>query len=200
MLDTFTFNINIVFIGKCFIFSQPPALQQLTALYTTRSKIVWQDAAILPWLEKNVNIVLDKVDKKDECIQEYSIKRTQRYKAPPKAILRHIVLSDFKEKVPLAPFINKDTEPILMYDPLPPIDSINIYTRPNMTSASRVLLDSSPFSMFFQSLLPTFNIQNVPIVNNDNRADGEEAAAAAVGDANVAVPAELPPDMEGKYH
>lgn len=104
-------------------------MQQLTSLYTCRSKIVWQDTAILGWMEKNVNIVLDKVDARDDVITEYSLKRSQRYKAPPKAILRHIILSDFKEKVPLAPFINKDTEPILMYDPLPPVDSINIYNR-----------------------------------------------------------------------
>lgn len=80
-------------------------------------------------MERNVNVVLDKVDLKHEQINEFSAKRSQRYKSPPKAILRHIILSDFKEKVPLAPFINKDTEPILMYDPLPPIDSINIYNR-----------------------------------------------------------------------
>lgn len=131
-------------------------------------------------MERNVNIVLDKVDLKHDQISEFSAKRSQRYKSPPKAILRHIILSDFKEKVPLAPFINKDTEPILMYDPLPPIDSINIYNRycfnyttkpknlfhkysfsPSMTSASRVLMDSSPFSMFFQSLLPNFNVQEL---------------------------------------
>lgn len=29
-----------------------------------------------------------------------------------------------------------------------------------MSSASRVLMDSSPFSMFFQSLSPNFNIQD----------------------------------------
>lgn len=82
-----------------------------------------------------------------------------RYKTPPRPILRHIILSDFKEKVPLAPFINKETDAILMYDPLPPLDSINIYERPKMSIASRLLPDASPFSMFFQSLLPNFNVQ-----------------------------------------
>lgn len=38
-----------------------------------------------------------------------------------------------------------------------------------MSSASRVLMDSSPFSMFFQSLSPNFNIQDA----------GRIAAAAA---------------------
>lgn len=50
-----------------------------------------------------------------------------RYMNPPRAILRHIVLSDFKEKVPLAQFIKKEKEPVLMFDPLPPLDSINLY-------------------------------------------------------------------------
>lgn len=84
----------------------------------------------------------------------------RRYKTPPRAILRHIILSDFKEKVPLAPFINKETEPILMYDPLPPLDSVNIYKRPVMSNGSRLLPDASPLSMFFQSLLPDFNVQD----------------------------------------
>lgn len=100
-----------------------------------------------------------------------------RYKTPPRAILRHIILADFKEKVPLAPFINKETEPILMYDPLPPLDSINIYKRPVLKQTSRTLSDASPFSMFFQSLLPNFNVQE-----GGFPADAQGVAAiAAVG-------------------
>lgn len=176
--------------------SQSPALQQLTSLYVCRSKGVWRDAAILPWLERNVNSVLDKVDAKESIVAEYTQKRSQRYnKAPPKEILRHIVLSDFKEKVPLAPFVNKDTEPILMYDPLPPNDTINIYTRQERVFGtmqhfsrrfflfhrpimpSRVLQSRSPFSMFFQSLLPNFNIQEfaaAPAALNDGPNQGPE--------------------------
>lgn len=74
-------------------------------------------------------MVLDKVDAKDDIVMEYSTKRSQRYQTPPRTILRHIFLSDFKEKVPLAPFINKDSDPIMMCDPIPPLNSINIYNR-----------------------------------------------------------------------
>lgn len=74
----------------------------------------------------------------------------------------------------MAPFINKETEPILMYDPLPPIDSINIYKRPILSTASRLLPDASPFSMFFQSILPNFNVQDGTFV-------APEAVAAAGG-------------------
>ena len=116
------------YFGPSAYTNQPLALQQLTSLYICRCKIVWSDAEILPWLERNVNIVLDKVDAKDEIVAEFAAKRSQRYVNPPRPILRHIVLSDFKEKVPLAHFLKKETD-ILMYDPLPPIDSINVYQR-----------------------------------------------------------------------
>lgn len=73
--------------------------------------------------------------------------------------------------MPLAPFINQETEPIVMYDPLPPLDSINIYAKPTMRSHSRLLPDASPLSMFFQSLLPNFNVQGgrfvAPAANRD---------------------------------
>lgn len=102
-----------------------------------------------------------------------------RYKTPPRPILRHIILSDFKEKVPLAPFINQETEPIVMYDPLPPFDSINIYERPTMTTPSNSLPDASPFSMFFQSLLPNFNVVPDRRPNAVALAAANQAAAAA---------------------
>lgn len=62
-----------------FVCSQPAALQQLTSLYVSRSKTVWRDTDILPWLSQNVNTVLDRVDAKDPIINEYSTKRSQRY-------------------------------------------------------------------------------------------------------------------------
>ncbi|EAT35520.1 AAEL012307-PA [Aedes aegypti] len=166
------------------------ALQQLTSLYVSRSKLVWRDTEILPWLERNVAAVLDRVDSKDEIVAEYTAKRNQRYMNPPRAILRHIVLSDFKEKVPLAQFIKKETEPVLMYDPLPPLDSINIYSRPSISPTTRNMINASPFSMFFQSLLPSFSLQQaqqqqpgqLPI---RNREAGEGPAAAAAAGAGV---------------
>uniref|UniRef100_A0A7G3AYK3 Putative transcription factor 25 n=1 Tax=Lutzomyia longipalpis TaxID=7200 RepID=A0A7G3AYK3_LUTLO len=160
--------------------SHPAALQQLTSLYVVRSKIIWRDQEILPWLERNVNTVLDRVDAKDEIVAEFALKRSQRYVSPPRAILRHIVLADFKEKVPLAPFIAKETDPILMYDPLPPLDSINIYSRPIFTPTNSVQLqNSSPFSMFFQSLLPSFSVSQAAPGGGGNRAAVAPLAADA---------------------
>lgn len=94
-----------------------------------RAKVVWRQNNILHWLERNVNTALDRIDSKDSVIQEYSQKRAARYVQPPRPILRHVILSDYKEKVPLAPFVAKEKEAIMMYDPLPPVDSINCYER-----------------------------------------------------------------------
>uniref|UniRef100_A0A182Q545 Transcription factor 25 n=1 Tax=Anopheles farauti TaxID=69004 RepID=A0A182Q545_9DIPT len=139
------------------------ALQQLMSLYVCRSKLVWRDTELLPWLERNVNVVLDRVDAKEDVVAEYATKRSQRYANPPRQVLRHIVLSDFKEKVPLAQFIKKETDPVLMYDPLPPLDSINIYSRPTMTTTGQ-RLSNDPLHLFFQSLLPSFSAQPQPAV------------------------------------
>lgn len=61
-----------------------------------------------------------------------------------------------------------------MYDPLPPVDSINIYFLPKMSIASRLLPDASPFSMFFQSLLPNFNVQGTRFVAPEALAERNE--------------------------
>lgn len=168
------------YFGAGALKTQPVALQQLTALYVCRSKLVWRDAELLPWLERNTNVVLDRVDGKEEVVAEYAVKRTARYKNPPREILRHIVLSDFKEKVPLMPFVLKETEPIVMYDPLPPHDSVNIYTRPKGPAAARTFFNrnASSLSMFFQSLLPSFSV--------GDGGGGEAAAPVGGGQAELA--------------
>jgi hypothetical protein len=173
------------------------ALQQLTSLYVCRAKSVWCDTDILPWLEKNVNIVLDKVDIKEEIVSEYVTKRNQRYVNPPRTILRHIILSDFKEKVPIAHFLKKETDPIVHYDPLPPADSINTYTRPKVNPSSRTL-EGSAFSMFFQSLLPSFNMQGGQQQQNRPAAApvAEEPQAAPGGGGGIAL-IPLPENQEG---
>ncbi|XP_053677555.1 transcription factor 25 [Anopheles nili] len=165
------------------------ALQQLMSLYVCRSKLVWRDTELLPWLERNVNTVLDRVDAKEDVVAEYATKRSQRYANPPRQVLRHIVLSDFKEKVPLAQFIKQETEPVLMCDPLPPLDSINIYSRPTMTSTGQ-RLSNDPLHLFFQSLFPSFSAQPQPgapaqaqqaNVGINQVQDGQQAGPAAVG-------------------
>lgn len=144
--------------------SSPLPLQQLMQLFVERCKIVWSgDNEILMWLERNVHVVLDRVDKKDEVINEYVTKRSTRYPHPPRNILRHVILSEFKEKVPIADFLKKDSEPIVHFDPLPPLDSINIYERPKaVANAQQLARTANGLQLFFQSLLPSFNLQHQP--------------------------------------
>ncbi|XP_067644356.1 ribosome quality control complex subunit TCF25 [Eurosta solidaginis] len=139
--------------------SQSPSLHQLVSLYICRAKVVWRQNNMLPWLERNVNTILDLVDKKDEIIDDYNQKRAVRYVSPPRPILRHVILSDYKEKVPLAPFIAKEKDPILMYDPLPPLDSVNCYERKSSSSSPTTGTNRSVL-MFFESLMPSFNVIN----------------------------------------
>lgn len=118
------FHFNLIF------FSQSPALHQLVCLYVCRAKVVWRHNEVLSWLETNVNAVLDRIDNKDIVVNDFKEKRSLRYGGtPPRPILRHVILSDFKEKVPLAVFVSKEKQAIMTYDPLPPVDSVNCYQR-----------------------------------------------------------------------
>lgn len=121
--QVFTFN-------QSFFLSQSPALHQLVCLYVCRAKVVWRHNEALSWLETNVNAVLDRIDNKDIVVNDFKEKRSLRYGGtPPRPILRHVILSDFKEKVPLAVFVSKEKQAIMTYDPLPPVDSVNCYQR-----------------------------------------------------------------------
>lgn len=115
------------FQASCYRQQRLP-LQQLTSLYVSRAKTIWKDPIVLPFLERNVNVVLDKIDLDAAITNEFTDKRNSLYNITPRPILRHIILSDFKERVPLAQALPKG-ESILMYDPLPPLDSINAYKR-----------------------------------------------------------------------
>ncbi|CAD7002304.1 unnamed protein product [Ceratitis capitata] len=190
--------------------SQSPSLHQLVSLYICRAKVVWRQNNMLPWLERNVNTVLDIIERKDEVINDYYQKRVVRYVSPPRPILRHVVLSDYKEKVPLAPFLSKEKDPIMMYDPLPPLDSVNCYERKSSSSSPTTGPNRSVL-MFFESLMPSFNLNNrggeqqqpqpleaalpgenvAPVRGNDALAPARGQAAVARANAAPAVQANL---------
>ncbi|CAG9771067.1 unnamed protein product [Ceutorhynchus assimilis] len=130
----------------------PAALNQLILLYVNRNYHIWKDHDLLPWLEKNVHEVLDMVDRKEPIVEEYKEIRLRRFSGPlPLSIGRHIILSDDIKGVSYS----DSTGPIMSWDPLPPKDSINLYTRPqrNVNSHS----STNPFMMFINSLRPQFN-------------------------------------------
>ncbi|KAH8246241.1 hypothetical protein KR038_006598 [Drosophila bunnanda] len=173
--------------------NQSPALHQLVCLYVCRARVVWRQNEVLPWLESNVNVALDRIESKDPVVNEYKEKRSLRYGGtPPRPILRHVILSDYKEKVPLAVFVAKEKQAIMTYDPLPPPNSVNCYQRKSSSSSSPTTNTNNSVSMFFQSLLPSFNINNLAAAAQQPQAgvapapaaggaaeDGADAAAAA---------------------
>ncbi|XP_050301133.1 transcription factor 25 [Anthonomus grandis grandis] len=136
----------------------PTALNQLVKLYVNRTFHVWKDADILPWLERNVHDVLDRVDKKEPIVEAYKEKRLRRYAgALPISIVRHIVLSD-NPGVSIH-FLQNTPGPIMGFDPLPPNDSINLYTRPRRITVTGDR--SNALATFLGSLLPMVNPQQV---------------------------------------
>lgn len=81
---------------------QSSALTQLILLYVNRSYHIWKESELLPWLERNVREVLDRIDRADPVVKEYEFKRLKRYQGPmPRSICRHIILSDIKGVSPL---------------------------------------------------------------------------------------------------
>lgn len=79
-----------------------PALTQLILLYVNRGYHVWKENDLLGWLERNVHVVLDRVDAGDPVVQDYEAKRAKRYQGQmPLSIARHIILSDIKGVSPL---------------------------------------------------------------------------------------------------
>ncbi|XP_062468943.1 ribosome quality control complex subunit TCF25 [Pezoporus occidentalis] len=148
--------------------SQPPALNQLTCLYVGRTHSLWKDPAVMAWLETNVHEVLCMVDAQDPLVEESEHKRKMRYQSAPRNIYRHIILSEMKEATAALP-LEVTSQPVMGFDPLPPLDSIVSYTRPERTTHPS---NESTLSLFFRSLLPNFNLQE------DLRPDGDEEAGA----------------------
>ncbi|KAI0221712.1 Transcription factor 25 [Lamellibrachia satsuma] len=157
------------FFGQQAELGQTDALRHLVALYVGRGHACWKEPEVLVWLERNVKEVLRRVDSNDPLPNEYAERRKNRYTGTPRNIYRHIIISEIKEaKATLPPELA--SSPVLSYDPLPPLDSVASYERPERR---RRVQESGPLSMFFRSLLPNFNIQEL--------AEDEPAAGAAGG-------------------
>ncbi|XP_020643959.3 ribosome quality control complex subunit TCF25 [Pogona vitticeps] len=143
------------FFGVDAQLSSPPALNQLVSLYLGRSCSLWKDPAVMAWLETNVHEVLRTVDSKDPRLEEAEQKRKARYQNAPRNVYRHVILSEIKEATAALP-LEVTSQPIMGFDPLPPLDSIISYTRPERTTHPS---NESTLSLFFRSLLPNFNLQ-----------------------------------------
>ncbi|KAI4493123.1 hypothetical protein M0802_009673 [Mischocyttarus mexicanus] len=133
------------------------ALEKLQNLYIVRSYHLWKEADVLPWLEKCVHLVLNRVDSNDSYVKYCEVKRGERYKGNlPTNILRHIILADIKEITVNVQEI-QDAAPVLLYDPLPPANSVDTYGRP--TAGQRGNLSNwGLFSLFFSSLFGDIDV------------------------------------------
>lgn len=70
-------------------------------MYVTRSYHIWKEVQLLPWLERNVQIVLDRVKDNDPLILSMENLRVNLYSAkPPLNIYRHLLLSDMSDIIP----------------------------------------------------------------------------------------------------
>ncbi|XP_029820444.1 transcription factor 25 [Manacus vitellinus] len=156
------------FFGLNAQISQSPALNQLTSLYVGRTHALWKDPAVMAWLEPQTHEVLRMVEAQDPLVQEAEHKRKIRYQSAPRNIYRHVILSEMKEATAALP-LEVTSQPVMGFDPLPPLDSIVSYTRPERTSHPS---NESTLSLFFRSLLPNFNLQG------DIRHDGDDEAGA----------------------
>ncbi|XP_063441257.1 ribosome quality control complex subunit TCF25-like [Mytilus trossulus] len=136
-------------------YSQSDALKQLISLYVGRCHSCWKPPEVLQWLERNVKVVLQRVNDKDPLMEEYNKKRKTRYQGTPRNILRHILLSEIKDATAALPQDLANTT-VVSYDPLPPTDSIAAYESPQRTR--RINQESSTLTNFFRSLMPNFNL------------------------------------------
>ncbi|KAM6950556.1 ribosome quality control complex subunit TCF25 isoform 1-T1 [Lycodopsis pacificus] len=143
------------FFGPKSQIGQPPALAELTALYVGRTHSMWREAAVMLWLEESVKEVLRRVDAKDPLVDDCQNKK-QRYKCAPRNIHRHVLLSEIKEATSSLP-LEVTSQPVMGFDPLPPLDSVMSYTRPERQHVGAT--NESTLSLFFRSLLPNFNLQ-----------------------------------------
>ncbi|KAM4596750.1 ribosome quality control complex subunit TCF25 [Fundulus diaphanus] len=144
------------FFGPKSQIGQPPALAELTALYVGRAYSLWKEAAVMLWLEESVKEVLHRVDAKDPLVEDCQNKRKQRYQSAPRNIHRHVLLSEIKEATSTLP-LEVTTQPVMGFDPLPPLESVISYTRPERQHVGAS--NESTLSLFFRSLLPNFNLQ-----------------------------------------
>lgn len=155
------------FFGAVAQISQPAALSQLTSLYIGRCHSLWKEPSVMSWLELNVQEVLRMVNSNDPVVKECELRRKTRYQSAPRNIHRHVILSEIKGANSALP-LDVTSQPVLSFDPLPPLDSVVSYTRPERTHRPS---NGGTLSLFFRSLLPNFNLQD------EAAAEGEDAGA-----------------------
>lgn len=145
----------------------PDPLNQLVNLYASRSFHCWKDPDVLLWLERNSRFFMDRFDRGEVTpteLEEIAEKHKSRFIKTPRNVTRHVIVSDIKESLAYLPKDVKN-ESISTTDPLPPLDGVNAYEKPasqgrGATSASYG--DGGIISTFLRSLMPDFELLNIP--------------------------------------
>uniref|UniRef100_A0AAY4E321 Transcription factor 25 n=1 Tax=Denticeps clupeoides TaxID=299321 RepID=A0AAY4E321_9TELE len=125
------------FFGPKSCLGQPPALAELVSLYVGRIHGLWKESGVLLWLEENVHGVLSRVNEEDPLVEDCIIKRKVRYQSCPRNIHRHVILSEIKEAISSLP-LEVTTQPMMGFDPLPPLDSVPSHSRPESLHGSEI--------------------------------------------------------------
>ncbi|KAF7469332.1 Hypothetical predicted protein [Marmota monax] len=146
---------NHRFFGPDAEISQPPALTQLVSLYLGRSHFLWKEPATMSWLEENVREVLQAVDAGDPAVEACENRRKMLYQRAPRNIHRHVILSEIREAVAALP-PDVTTQSVMGFDPLPPLDTIYSYVRPERLSP---VSHGNTVALFFRSLLPNYTVE-----------------------------------------
>ncbi|XP_043937663.1 transcription factor 25 [Protopterus annectens] len=166
--------------------SQPPALGQLISLYVERTHTLWKDVAVMSWLENNVKAVIRRLADNDPLVEESKRSRRLRYQSAPRNIHRHIILSEIQEAIAALP-LEVTLQPLMGFDPLPPLDSVVSYTRPERRSTES---RENTLSLFLRSLLPNFqSLQAAPLprLEEEEAAAGDDALGGARRELNQGV-------------
>lgn len=151
----------------------PESIELLVSIYVQRNCNIWKTKNVLSWLERNVAFLVDQFSNKKLKDEGQQIEYWKGFQGPaPKNLLRHIVLSDLKIKIP--PSASNVT--VFDIDPFPPtsifsykIDGDRISgnsTRTSTTTASQTigedLLSTLRYpSLFIRSMLPSFSSSDV---------------------------------------
>ncbi|GAB6020476.1 hypothetical protein CHUAL_003165 [Chamberlinius hualienensis] len=162
---------NHSFFGPNCSASHPSSLMSLIHLYVGRCWHLYKESEVMSWLEANVNAALDRVDKKDPAVNTSAEHRKVRYQGMPRNIYRHIMLSEIKDATATLP-ADMSRVTILSFDPLPPLDRISSYSRPQ--NANRRETDHNVLQSLFQSLFP-----NYVLAEPRQQVGGAEDGAAA---------------------
>ncbi|XP_066290795.1 ribosome quality control complex subunit TCF25-like isoform X2 [Branchiostoma lanceolatum] len=172
---------NHQFFGPQAQVSQPEALGQLVALFVGRTSPLWKEPEVMQWLERNVKVVLERVDQADPLVEECRKKRQLRYQGTPRNIYRHIIVSEIKDATAALPR-DMANAPVLSYDPLPPTNAIISYTRPQRRRVpAGAEGEHSTLSLFLRSMMPNYSNQQDQNVRNVVQGQADEAEGAVGG-------------------